>query len=210
MRAWKRVRFAGLCVIALVAGCGSLSKPYPVKESFGITAPAPARVGTTHAGVLRVERVRLTPPYDERTFVYRTSDTRYQSDYYAEFVADPGRLLTAELVRSLGAAGVFETVAEPDAGMDTAYRLETTVTELSADARDPLAPAATVRARFLLLHDGRDTTRVVGEWVIEGSERATDASPAAIAAAWGVALGRVTGELAERLSETPLVSATAR
>lgn len=210
MRTSRLGRIAGFCVIGLAGGCGSLSKPYPVKESFGLTAQVPARVGTTHAGVLRVERVRLTPPYDERTFVYRTSDTRYQSDYYAEFVADPARLLTAELVRAMDGARVFETVVEPDAGLDTAYRLETTVTELSADARDPLATMATVRARFLLLHDARDATRVVGEWVIEGSERAGDSSPGAVAAAWGTALGRVMEELAERLSAAPLAGAAAR
>jgi uncharacterized lipoprotein YmbA len=184
----------------VLTGCVSLNKPYPVKESFGLTPTAAQPAARTQAGILRVERVRVAPPYDSRSFVHRLSDGRYEPDYYHEFVADPDRLLTAELVRMLAEARAFSTVVEPAATLETPMRLETSVTELYADIRDAAKPRAVIRARFLLLEDRLDSTSVLGEWALEASEAAASGDAAALAEAWSRGWGKIITQLGARMS----------
>lgn len=193
-------RALGLVVAAGIAGCASLSQPYPAKESFGLTTPEVAPAARRHEGVLRVERVRVAAPYDNRSFIYRLSDNRYETDYYSEFVADPGRLLTGELVRSIAEARVFTTVVEPGGSADAKLRLETSVAELYGDYRDPAAPRAVIRARFLLLEERLESTAVLGEWSLEEKEALTAGGPAALAEAWSRAWGKMVNDLAAELA----------
>jgi cholesterol transport system auxiliary component len=190
-----------MALVAGFSGCSSLKQAYPAKESFGLTTPevAPA-AGGGHEGVLRVERVRVAAPYDGRSFVYRLSDTRYETDYYNEFVAEPGRLLTGELVRSLGGAHVFTTVVDPAASADAKVRLETSVTELYGDYRDPAAPRAVVRARFLLLEERLESTGVIGEWNLEEREPLKSGDAAGLVEGWSRAWGKVVSALASDLA----------
>jgi uncharacterized lipoprotein YmbA len=189
-------------VVALaLSACASLDKPYPDKQTFGITAGAVPPAPRGHTGVLRVERVRIAAPADDRTFLYRTGDNAYHPDYYAEFVAPPERLLTAEVVRTLGAARVYETVLDPDASPDAQFRLETTVTDFYADCRDPAAPKAVLRARVLLIEETRAATRVAATWILDADAPARDATPGAIADAHAGALTALLTKLVARLAE---------
>lgn len=187
---------------AVLAGCASFDKPYPEKQTFGLTAGTVAPAPRTRPGVLRVERVRVAAPADDRTLLYRTSDSSYHPDYYAEFVAPPERLLTAELVRTLAGARVFEHVVEPEASPDAVFRLETSVTEFYADCRAPAAPKAVVRARVLLLEETRASTRVAESWDLSAAAPARDASPASIAEAHGRALTDLLAQLVARLGSS--------
>jgi ABC-type uncharacterized transport system auxiliary subunit len=191
-------------MLLLLCSCTSLSKPFPAKESFGITVPdlAPAGPSPVHDAVLRIDRVRIVPPFDQRTFVYRLSDTRFEYDYYAEFIAPPDRLLTTQFIHALASAGIYRTVIDSDASIDTPLRLETTVTELSTNFGVTPA-AAVIRARVLLLNDALHATDVLAEWELEASEPVTGQSPAAIADALSRAAAGLVAELASRLAAAP-------
>lgn len=195
---------AAMTILGMLHGCGSLNKPYPSKETFGLTTSELPPAASRHEALLRVERVRIAPPYDTRMFVYRLSETQYQTDYYNAFVDDPERLLTAELVRRLSQAGLFAAVLEPTANIETPLRMETSVMDYYADFRDKASPRAVVRARVLLVLDRVDATAVQAEWLVEKSApiRGTHASD--IADAWGRAVSEMITEIASRLADAPV------
>ncbi len=193
-----------LLLLTLLSSCGSLNKPYPAKETYILATPAIAKSPQRHDAVLRVERVRIAAPFDSTSFVYRISETRYEPDYYHEFVADPERLFTAELIRSLAGANAFSTVIEPGAGVDAKLRLETSIADLYADFRDTAAPRAVIRARFLLIEERLESTAVIGEWTLESRQPLnppTSSEAAAIAEAWGRAWGDVMTQLVQALAK---------
>lgn len=191
------------CLLALalaLPACVKLSQPAPAKESFGLMPVSVEPAARSHQGVLRVERVRVAAPFDGRSFVHRLSETRYEPDYYNEFVADPDRLLTAELVRALAAARSFDTVVDPVSSVESRLRLEASVTDLYVDDRNPGAPRAVVRARFVLLEDRIDATSVLGEWTLEAAEPPQSGDAGDIPAAWSRGWASVMRQLIERLS----------
>jgi len=199
------VKYPALLIpLILIAGCADLSKPYPAKELFSLDAPALSTAPATHPGALRVERVRIAAPFDARTFVYRVNESQYQPDYYREFVADPDRLITTQLVAALAEARVFQTVVDTGAGVDTPFLLETSITEFYADLRQPDSPHAVVRARCILIADRSAAATVLADWVVESRKPAADSAPASLAAAWNAALGDVFSQIANRLAGATL------
>jgi ABC-type uncharacterized transport system auxiliary subunit len=195
---------ATLLSLLLLSACTSLNKPYPAKETFSFTTPAIAKSPQRHDAVLRVERVVIAAPFDSPSFVYRLSESKYEPDYYREFVASPERLFTAEIVRSLAGANAFTTVIEPGAGIDAKLRLATTISELYADFRDKSAPHAVIRARFLLIEERLESTVVIGEWTLESRKPTappTSSEPAALAEAWGRTWGDVMNQLVQALAK---------
>ena len=203
------IRLARACTLALpllllITSCTSLSKPFPAKESFAIVIPDLPPVASTpvHDAVLRIDRVRIVSPFDQRTFVYRLSDTQFELDYYAEFIASPDRLLTSQLLHALSTAGVYRAVIDPTASINTPLRLETTITDLSTNfAVSP--PEAVIRARFLLLSDTLDSTAIIAEWNLAATEPLTlPPSRAASAEALSRAAAKLMADLAANLADT--------
>jgi len=207
-----------LLLLALLSGCGNLSKPFPEKERFGISCSPTSHDDalnvnqTGHAEVssgtarpptpvlpLRVERVRVASPFDGRTFVHRVGEDQYTFDYYSEFVTGPDQLLTAcTVARLLQNADLPMTLA-PQSSADAGYRLETNILHLYADDRVPSKPQASIAAHFLLLQDFKDGTRVAGQWTLTESEPLPAANPKDLAAGYGKAFGRILDRLTDEL-----------
>lgn len=188
-------RVAILCLV-LAAGC--VSRPYPEKELYALDSGRP-RVHERGHEILRVAPVRVASPFDGGSFVYRTGELRYDPDYYRGFVAAPGKLLTGEAIRYLDEGGSFASVVDAGASVTTPLTLEATVLELGGDYRDREHPVAAVRARFLLVVEEDDSTRLLGHWVLEARVRLLDGDAPALARGLGLAWGEVLARLAERL-----------
>lgn len=175
------------------AGCG-LEKAYPQKDTFVVDAGKAPAVARTREEILRVEGVRVAPPFDERSLVFRTGDVTMKADYYNVFAASPQDLLTGELVRVLGESKAFADVLEPGSTVTTNLRLECMITDFYADVTAAEDRKAVCRARFRLLTDGGGRTDVAGDWTVEGSAP-MDADTGAAAAR---ALGGAFGECVEK------------
>jgi len=190
-----------LSIVATVAGCGGLNKPYPAKDRFGLVVPESAIVAAEKPlpGVLRVERVRVSSPFDRQSLVYRTGEQIYRIDYYNEFVADPEALLTGELIRVLSAQRTFESVVELSTLASSRLRLQLTVTQLFGDFRNGSSPLAVIQARAILLRDDAGATTVAGQWTFEATEPFSPPDAEALATAWGRAYGRVIADLSQFL-----------
>ena len=75
---------------AVLALGGCLSKPPLHKQTFTFGAP-PTASGGAVAGdrVLGIRSLRIAPPFDGRSLVYRTGEFSYVRDPYAEFLDPP-------------------------------------------------------------------------------------------------------------------------
>ena len=80
-------------------------------------AAAAASTGTPKAESVRVGIVNVAAPYRGKTFIYRESDLRYESDYYDEFFIAPAIMLSTPLIcASIGAATESASVFESAPG----------------------------------------------------------------------------------------------
>lgn len=186
----------------LLGGC-SLDRPYPAKNTFVLRAGDVPRARATVPKSVRVEQVRIAPPFDGRSLVYRTGDVAFNRDYYNVFIADPENLATGELIRLLSESKAFERVAGSGSMGNSDVSLECMVTDLYADERTPTAGVAICRARFRLLQDVPGSTYVVGDWTFEAKAPVAADSGAAVAEALGVAFGKCVQNFIDAATSSP-------
>lgn len=177
-----------VCLGILSPGC-NLSQPYPAKDTFVLRGGDITRVQKPIAESVRVEPVRIAPPYDGRNLVSRTGSVTVQRDYYNVFVAPPADLATAELIRMLSESGVFTQVSSAASAESTGVSLECMVTDLYADQTDPAKPAGICRATFRRLKQQPGNTSVIDDRSFEASVPIASDSGAGIASALGQAFG---------------------
>lgn len=190
-------------LLALAPGCfGGLGRTPPTKQRFMLAPADPTPRDVGGASVLRVARVRVSPVFENKGFVYRTGSSTFESDFYNEFFSPPGVLLREVLLQWLGSTHLFVAVARGSSA-EADWVLETDVDQLYADQRSPSAPTAHLDLAFRLV-DARSRT-LAFEKSYSASEPAAGSSPAALVDAWnrGLAavLNQLTQDLAPRLAE---------
>lgn len=202
----SRIPLACIVLLCLaLVGCGAIGQPFPDKEFFGIEAgdsPAPAKQMTDSG--LRVRRLRIAPPYDGRSFVYKVGESRYKTDYYNGFVTSPDHLLTGELTQWLAETKLFAAVVGSTGEADHRYVLDGSVSELYGDYTDANAPKATMKARFFLLDDSQAQTRIVFQKTYRKTAPLNEANPEALATGLGAAYREILTDLTADISKVQL------
>lgn len=187
-----------LASLLLGAGC-SLTQPAPLKLAY-LLDPPPARtqlVATRPpAAVLRVNRFAVAQPFDGRALVYRLGDTRYEADYYHEFLAFPATMLTESTLRHLAATGLFKAVVPMTSSLDSRLVLEASVVSLYGDFR-AATPNAVIGIRFLMARDGGG--EILYDKLIERRIALNGRNAAALVTGYDTALGEVLRELSADL-----------
>ncbi|UCE85803.1 MAG: membrane integrity-associated transporter subunit PqiC [Deltaproteobacteria bacterium] len=179
--------------VALVA-LGCLTQKPPEKRRYVFDArreaPAATREGV---GVLRIDRIRVSPLFERKGFVYRTGESSFESDFYNEFYAPPGVLLRQALLAWLGPSSTFASVSDSTNPGDATWLLEGQVDNLYGDLRDPRDPRAVLEIEFALLYAKSLNVRFRKSYA--ASVQAEDTSAPAIMAAWNEALAAILAEL---------------
>ncbi len=199
----------GLALALLLAsGCfGGLQRTPPEKQRFMLqavveTSPAP----DASTSVLRVARVRVSPVFDNKGFVYRTGPSTFETDFYNEFFSPPGVLVREALLGWLDATRAFAAVARGSSA-EADWVLETDVDQLFADQRESGPPKACLEIAFRLI-DAR-TRKIAFETRYPAGETATDDSPGALVDAWNRGLGSVLSGLVRDVRPLTAPSASA-
>jgi ABC-type uncharacterized transport system auxiliary subunit len=196
---------AALALAATLAGC-SLSRPSPVKNTFMLEPPLPAAAASTRPATLRIGAFNVAAPYRDRTFVYRTGELAFESDFVHEFFVAPAPMIAQATARALAAANLFTRVVPSGSAPEEGdYVLEAFVSDLYADARQKPA-AAVVGITFYLTRTSFPSGVV---WSRAYVERVPlkESAPEALALAWNEALGRVLAALARDLAGADLGAA---
>ena len=192
--------FAGL----LLAGCSAITRPAPVRQTFLLDPPAPPAAAQPQQASVRVGSLNVAAPIRGKALVYRTSELRFDTDFYVEFLVPPAAMLGEQTARALDRAKVFMRVAGPGAAADADWVLDGFASALYADTREAGKPAAELDVTYYLTRaGGLEQTPV---WTREYRQRVPmrDASPLAYAESLNRAFGEIVAELARDLAAAQL------
>lgn len=185
----------------LIAATACLAQPHPVKNSYALSAEAPATADRNHGNrrTLLVGSVTAAAGFDNRALVYRVGSDRYENDFYNEFLAPPARLLADQTSQYLDQASPrFRVVKTP--GLTLAqYGLETYLEAIYGDYTT--APPQAVLAIRYTLNDLRGASpKVIWDKTYRRALPMGDESPEALTSALSRALGEILAELNGDLS----------
>jgi cholesterol transport system auxiliary component len=102
-------------------------------------------------GRLVVQPTRLSPGYDKKELVYRLSPSRYESDYYHQFVTDAGSQTAEQMRQWLRKSRSFSQVLVAGSVADATHILESSITALYGDFRDKNQPQAVLDLQVFLI-----------------------------------------------------------
>jgi cholesterol transport system auxiliary component len=144
----RAILFISVC---LLTGC--LARPPLDKQSFIFTAPSPLApaVAPGHR-VLGIRTLQVAAPFEGRSFVYRTGESSYDRDPYAEFMVHPDEGLVLPISSWFRKAGGFSAVTEAGSALKPNTLVEIQITQLYGDFRPSEHPTA-VLAMWLVFFD---------------------------------------------------------
>ena len=195
---------AALTLLALLAACSVITRPAPVRQTFLLAPSLPPAVSQAQPGALRVGNIKVAAPFRGKSFVYRTGDLSFETDYYVEFLVPPAAMLTEQTARALDRAKPFARIAGPGAAADAEWVLDGFAAALYADTRETGKPAAELAITYYLTAAGGAERTPV--WTREYRRHAPmrNSSPTAYAEALNTAFGEIVAELARDLASAQL------
>lgn len=183
------LRSGGIFLALLVlGGCVTLTKSYPEKRYYALEVArqgeAPAPVSLT---ILKIRKLRASPSFEGKEFVYRTNEAQYEADFYNEWFVSPNAMLTQQVQSWLTRSGPFNYVMDSSDSSAPTHLLEGTVTALYGDYRaDP--SRAVLGLEFFLVHEGSSHSDIVLHQEYRKEVELTEKSPEALVNGWNAAL----------------------
>ncbi len=191
--------FTLLAASFLLFGCVSVERSYPDKRYFVLDISlkeSPQDPADT--GILQMASARVSPRYADRNFVYRRSDTRFESDFYNQFLISPAALVTEELRRELSQAGLFKFVVGSANPLAPTHTMETMVNTLYGDFRDLKAPKAVIEMEFFLTQEA-SPSGIVFHKLYQRIVPVQERNPEALVRGWNQGLESISGSLVSDL-----------
>jgi cholesterol transport system auxiliary component len=193
-------RHCVLGLVALCAGCFGIERSYPDKHYYVLEAGANNSPSDSSANeTLQVSSIRISPRYADRSFVYRTSEAGYESDFYNQFLVSPASLITEEIRKDLIASQAFKYVISASSPLQPSYVLEGMVNALYGDFRDPNSPRAVLEMEFFLTSDIPEKAGILMQKRYAQSIPLSGRSPEALVRGWNQALEAIVTSLAADL-----------
>jgi hypothetical protein len=184
----------------LGGGCVNLERSYPDKHFYVLEVRPPATSGdVVRDEILQVSPLRISPRYQDRSFVYRISDGGFESDFYNQFIAPPAGLISEEIRKGLIGAQLFKYVISASNSQAPSYVLEGTVNGIYGDFRNLNAPAAVIDLEFFLTSDVPTRPGVLMQKRYVQSVPVSSRSPEALIKSWDLALEEILTALSADL-----------
>lgn len=203
MKVFTKLGLAVFVLLAAAASCVTVEKSYPDKRYYVIEATRGAASGDGKAsGVLLVSSLRVSPRYESRSFVYRRSESSYESDFYNQFLVAPGAQLTEEVRRALGQAQVAQYVVGASSQSEPTHVLEGTVDALYGDFRDLNAPKAVLEIEFFLAKESTTKAEIVTRKRYAKTISVNGRTPEALVKGWNDGLTEILAALVADLRAT--------
>jgi cholesterol transport system auxiliary component len=154
----KRIKSLSIFVVVavivpvLVAGC--MGRKYVERDTYALDVSRPGTVSSVETdAVLRVRTMSVSPRYERKSFVYRSGDLSYETDYYNQFFASPDIMITEEVREWLGESGLFRQVFDYTGQAEHTHVLEGEVIDLYGDFSRGTQPKAAIDVRFRLIRE---------------------------------------------------------
>jgi cholesterol transport system auxiliary component len=152
-----------IVILLFIPSCLNTQSIYPEKKYFLLEITqeqslpnqftiAPAK-NQKNFGILRIAKIRMSPPYTGKGFIYKKSINTFDTDFYNEFLVSPDDML-AELIRKwMASSGLFDRVTCSPGHFKENYILEGAVTTMHGDYSDMNHPFAVFCIQFFLIKD---------------------------------------------------------
>ena len=153
-------------VLLFLAACAGLdlSRPAVVKHYYLLeAAPAPSDTPAQFPVPIKINGFEVAPPFEDRSFVYRVGEQRYESDFYDEFFVAPRAMVTSLIADWLGARHIFAAALPPTSTLDAPYAMEGLVTSMYVDLRQQSQPTAVFALQVFVTRVGPHERRIVLE-----------------------------------------------
>ena len=181
-----------LLALLMLSSCVNLAKSNPERQYYALDVTRTLESGAPVAGtVLEVRRFVVSPAFQGQELVYRTDDTRYESDFYNQWFVPPSTMLTQQAQNWLINAQLFEHVVASSSYIEATHRLEGTVTDLYGDYRQKDRRKAVVGIRMVLIEDNPTRTAILFQRDYHQMVEMTDTSPEGLTLAWNQGLEQV-------------------
>lgn len=185
-----------LAVLLLLSGCVTLERSYPEKHFYALELPRDVKsVNGAGKGVMQISYVRISPRYQGKNFIYRLSDTSFESDFYNEFLIEPASLIAEELGKGLARSGLFQYVVDSSSELPPAYTLEPAVNALYGDFRDNSAPKAVLEMEFFVVKQNSGKSDIIMQKRYAKAVALEGRSADALVKGWDEALGEIVNDL---------------
>jgi cholesterol transport system auxiliary component len=144
---------------------------------------------------LQVSNIRVSPRYADRSFVYRTSEAGYESDFYNQFLIAPASLITEEVWKGLAGSQVFKYVISASSPLQPSYVLEGAVNALYGDFRNSDSPRAVLEMEFFLTSEIPQKPGILLQKRYAKSIPLSGRSPEALVKGWNQGLEEILTSL---------------
>jgi cholesterol transport system auxiliary component len=185
-----------LALLALCVACVGIERRYPDKRYFVLEVPAQASPSNPTANeTLQVSNMRVSPRYADRSFVYRTSEAGYESDFYNQFLVAPASLITEEVRKGLIDTQTFKHVIGSTNQSQPSYVLDGAVNALYGDFRNVDSPRAVLEMEFFLTSESPAKPGILMQKRYSKSIPLTVRTPEALVKGWNQALEEILTSL---------------
>ncbi len=147
----KHIKTAAIILITCLFLAGCFSKAYVQQNKFMMHVNMPKKsTAFRNAKILQLEVPTITPQFADNSFVYRTSNSLYQNDYYNVFLIPAFQQVKQLLTAYLSRSPRIKHVVDAPSVISAQYVLSTQILDLYADYRDRNNPKGVMTMQFSL------------------------------------------------------------
>lgn len=139
----------------IIAGCGP--KSYEKQHYILDTQRESSAEAGNNTHIIEVRRFTIASAFNSKSLIYRTSEFKYESDFYNEFLVSPTAMITEKIRNWLAASGIAHRVLDPGSNIDPTHIIEGNVVSLYGDFRTKSSPKAIMEIRIFLLDKKAET-----------------------------------------------------
>ncbi len=134
----------------VLSGCGQSALAN--RNFYILDATRQGPLASFHSdATLRVRRFEVDQAFATKQLVYRVDASRYEPDFYHQFLIPPATMIMEKTRDWLADSGLFQRVFSAYSPQEATYVLEANIIDLYADFTTGSAPQAVMQIRFFLL-----------------------------------------------------------
>jgi hypothetical protein len=184
--------------LILLNFCISFNKDYPEKKSFLIEIKSNSETSKSRSipaeWVVKLRKVNVSSKFSDKSFVYRKSETKYESDFYNEFLISPQQNIAEEFVRYLDASNAFKSATDMSSRIEASHFIEVDVIQLYGDFRDSSRPQSLIELQIRVFDDRQAEYKPVWRKNYKRNIAMKNESPDALVVGWDSALSEISKE----------------
>jgi hypothetical protein len=184
-----------------------MGRKYVEKESYALDVSRNGAAASLESdAVLRIRTLRVSPRYEGKSFVYRTSNLGYESDYYTEFFSPPDTMITEEVRDWLQSSGLFRQVVDYTGQVEHTHVLEGEVIDLYGDysERGGVRSKGVLGIEFRFIEETGAESKLIFQKRYRKAVPVSSTASNALVLGWNDALGKILTELETDLREASL------